>query len=106
LNVRNLFNVLERACWKMSKYQLFEFNDSFTRNRILAAINPFLSGVQAGRGIVDYLVICDLTNNTPDVISRNNLVVDILIKPNFVAEFITLRFTNAGVNSFASIIGA
>jgi phage tail sheath protein FI len=106
INVRGLFNTLERSLWKMAKYQVFEFNDSFTRNRIQAMINPFLSTVQAGRGIQDYLVVCDLTNNTPDIISRNNLVVDVYIRPTFVAEFIQLRFTNAGVNSFASIIGA
>jgi phage tail sheath protein FI len=90
----------------MAKYQVFEFNDSFTRNRIQAMINPFLGSVQAGRGIQEYLVVCDNTNNTPDVISRNELVVDVYVKPTFVAEFIQLRFTNAGVNSFASIIGA
>jgi len=69
-------------------------------------INPFLGTVQAGRGIQDFLVIVDETNNTPDIISRNQLIVDVYIKPTYVAEFIQLRFTNAGVNSFASIIGA
>jgi phage tail sheath protein FI len=106
INVRGLFNTLERSLWKMAKYQVFEFNDSFTRNRIQAMINPFLGTVQAGRGIQDYLVICDTTNNTPDIISRNQLIVDVYIKPAYVAEFIQLRFTNAGVNSFASIIGS
>jgi hypothetical protein len=90
----------------MAKYQVFEFNDSFTRNRIQAMINPFLGSVQAGRGIQEYLVVCDNTNNTPDVISRNELVVDVFVRPTFVAEYIQLRFTNAGVNSFASIIGS
>lgn len=60
----------------MAKYQVFEFNDSFTRNRIQAMINPFLGTVKAGRGIEDYLVICDSTNNTADIISRNQLIVD------------------------------
>ena len=106
VNVRGLFITLERALWKMAKYQVFEFNDSFTRNRISAMINPFLATVQAGRGIQDYLVVCDTTNNTPDIISRNQLIVDVYIKPTYVAEFIQLRFTNAGTNSFASIIGA
>ena len=106
VNVRGLFITLERALWKMAKYQVFEFNDSFTRNRISAMINPFLATVQAGRGIQDYLVVCDTTNNTADIISRNQLVVDVYIKPTYVAEFIQLRFTNAGTNSFASIIGA
>lgn len=82
-----------------------EFNDTFTRNRIVSMIKPFLATVKAGRGIQDYLVVCDTTNNTPDIISRNELVVDIYIKPTYVAEFIQLRFTNAGVNSFSSVIG-
>jgi len=89
----------------MAKYQVMEFNDSFTRNRIISMIKPFLSSVQAGRGIQDFLVICDTSNNTPDIISRNQLVVDVYIKPTYVAEFIILRFTNAGTNSFAEIIG-
>ena len=105
VNVRGLFNTMERALSKMAKYQIMEFNDNFTRNRIVAMIKPYLSSVQAGRGIQDFLVICDESNNTPDVISRNQLVVDIYIKPTYVAEFIQLRFTNAGTNSFAEVIG-
>lgn len=105
VNVRGLFNTLERSLSKMAKYQVMEFNDNFTRNRIISMINPFLAGVQAGRGIQDYLVVCDTTNNTPDVISRNQLVVDVYIKPTYVAEFIHLKFTNAGTNSFAEVIG-
>lgn len=105
VNVRGLFNTMERALSKMAKYQIMEFNDNFTRNRIISMIKPYLSTVQAGRGIQDFLVICDESNNTPDVISRNQLVVDIYIKPTYVAEFIQLRFTNAGTNSFAEVIG-
>lgn len=105
VNVRGLFNTLERSLSKMAKYQVMEFNDTFTRNRIVSMIKPFLESVRAGRGIQDYLVICDESNNTPDVISRNQLVVDIFIKPTYVAEFIHLRFTNAGTNSFAQVIG-
>lgn len=104
-NVRGLFNTLERSLSKMAKYQVMEFNDNFTRNRILSMIKPFLGSVQAGRGIQEFLVICDTSNNTPDVISRNQLVVDIYIKPTYVAEFIHLKFTNAGTNSFSEIIG-
>ena len=89
----------------MAKYQVMEFNDNFTRNRIISMIKPFLSSVQAGRGIQDFMVICDESNNTPDVISRNQLVVDVFIKPTMVAEFIHLKFTNVGQNSFASIVG-
>lgn len=105
VNVRGLFNTMERALSKMAKYQIMEFNDNFTRNRIISMIKPYLSTVQSGRGIQDFLVICDESNNTPDVISRNQLVVDIYIKPTYVAEFIQLRFTNAGTNSFAEVIG-
>jgi len=106
INVRGLFNVLERAMAKAAKSQTFEFNDSFTRNAILAMFNPFLSSVKAGRGIEDFLVVCDETNNTPDVISRNELVVDIYIKPKYAAEFIKLNFNNVGTRSFATVIGA
>jgi phage tail sheath protein FI len=105
VNVRGLFNTMERSLSKMAKYQVMEFNDNFTRNRIVSMIKPYLTTVQSGRGIEDFLVICDESNNTPDVISRNQLVVDIYIKPTYVAEFINLRFTNAGTNSFAQIIG-
>jgi len=105
VNTRGLFNTLERSLSRMAKYQVMEFNDNFTRNRIVSMIKPYLSGVQAGRGIQDFLVICDTSNNTPDVIAKNQLVVDIYIKPTYVAEFINLRFTNAGTNSFATVIG-
>ncbi len=105
VNVRGLFNTLERSLSKMAKYQVMEFNDNFTRNRIVSMIKPFLGSVQAGRGIQDYLVICDESNNTPDIISRNQLIVSIYIKPTYVAEFIHLKFTNAGTNSFSEIIG-
>ena len=104
INVRGLFNTLERTLAKMAKYQVMEFNDTFTRNRIISMIKPYLAGVQAGRGIQDFLVICDESNNTSTVISANQLIVDIYIKPTYVAEFILLRFTNAGTNSFSSIV--
>ena len=106
VNVRCLFNIIERALAKMSKYQVMEFNDTFTRNRIIAIMKPYLATVQADRGIQDFMVICDTTNNTPDIISRNQLVVDIYIKPTYVAEMIHLNFINVGVNSFESIISS
>ena len=106
INVRGLFNTIERSMAKAAKSSVFEFNDSYTRNSILAMFNPFLASVKAGRGIEDFVVICDETNNTPDVISRNELHVDIYIKPMYTAEFIQLTFTNIGTRSFASIIGA
>ena len=92
INVRTLFNTIERSMAKAAKSQVFEFNDAYTRNAILSMFNPYLSTVKAGRGIVDYMVICDETNNTPDVISRNELRVDIYIKPNYAAEFILEKF--------------
>lgn len=73
-------------------------------NRIVAMIRPFLETVQAGRGIQDFLVVCNTSNNTPDIISRNQLIIDVYIKPTYAAEFITLRFTNAGVNEFSTIV--
>jgi len=106
VNVRGLFNTLERALGKMAKFQVMELNDNFTRNRIVSMIKPYLDTVQSGRGIQDFLVICDESNNTPDVISRNQLIIDVYIKPTYVAEFIQLKFTNAGTNSFAQVIGA
>ena len=104
VNVRGLFNCIERALAKMSKHQIFEFNDVFTRNKIISIINPYLETVKSDRGIQDFMVVCDTTNNTPDIISRNQLIVDIYIKPTYVAEFINLRFINAGVNDFSTII--
>lgn len=106
VNIRALFNHVERALAKMSKYQVMEFNDTFTRNRIIAIMKPYLASVQADRGIQDFMVICDTTNNTPDVISRNQLVVDIYIKPTYVSEMIRLNFINCGVNDFSSIVSS
>ena len=106
INVRGLFNTIERAMAKASRSTVFEFNDPFTRNAILAMFNPYLSTVKAGRGISDFLVICDETNNTPDIISRNELRVDIYIKPNYASEFIILTFNNVGTRSFSSVVGA
>lgn len=103
INTRGLFNILERSLEKMARFQIMEFNDTFTRNSIISMISPYLSTVKAGRGIVDYLIVCDESNNTPDVISRNYLVIDVFIKPSYVVEFIHLRFTNAGTRSFSEI---
>ena len=104
VNVRGLFNVIERALAKMSKYQIFELNDTFTRNKIVSMINPYLETVKSDRGIQDYLVVCNETNNTPDIISRNQLIVDIYIKPTYAVEFLNLRFINSGVNDFSTVV--
>lgn len=105
INVVGLFNVLVRALTKMARSNVFEFNDTFTRNSICSTIKPYLGTVQSNRGITDYLVVCDESNNTADVISHNQLIVDIYIKPNYVAEFIHLKFTNAGTRSFSEVTG-
>ena len=105
INVRTLFNTLERAMAKAARSQTFEFNDPYTRNAIQSMFNPYLSTIKAGRGISDYLVVCDESNNTPDVISRNELRVDIYIKPMYAAEMILLTFTNVGTRSFSDVIG-
>lgn len=104
VNVRGLFNTIERALAKMSKYQIFELNDTFTRNKIISMINPYLETVKSDRGIQDFLVVCDTTNNTPDIISRNQLIVDIYIKPTYAVEFLNLRFINSGVNDFSTVV--
>ncbi|EAK3475255.1 hypothetical protein BHV26_08580 [Campylobacter coli] len=104
VNIVSLFNHLERSLGRMSKYSLFEFNDSFTRNYLVSIIKPFLAQVKAGRGIQDYLVICDTSNNPASVIAANQLVIDVYIKPTYVAEFIHLRFTNVGSNDFSIVV--
>ncbi len=80
----------------MAKYFLFEFNDVYTRNRFVATIKPFLEGVKAARGVYDFYVRCDETNNTPQVIDTNRFIADIAVKPTRVAEFITLNFIAVG----------
>ena len=92
VNVRRLFIVLEKAISTAAKYFLFEPNDVITRNLLVNMINPFLRDVQSRRGIYDFRVICDESNNTPERIDRNELWCDILIKPTRTAEFIVLNF--------------
>ncbi|MDB4403063.1 phage tail sheath subtilisin-like domain-containing protein [bacterium] len=92
INVRRLFIVLEKAIATAAKFQLFEFNDSFTRANFRAAIEPFLRQVQGRRGIYDYQVICDETNNTSGVIDASQFVASIFIKPARAINFITLTF--------------
>jgi len=100
INVRRLFLVLEKAIARASKYQLFEFNDDFTRAQFRALVEPFLRDVQGRRGITEFLVKCDTSNNTPEVIDRNEFIADIYIKPARSINFITLNFiaTKTGVN--------
>jgi hypothetical protein len=96
INVRRLFLHLEKSITRMARSSLFEFNDDFTRTRLRGNINPFLSGVKARRGVYDYLVVCDDSNNTPEVIDSNSLRCEILVKPSRVAEFINLTFSAVG----------
>lgn len=93
INVRRLFLHMERAIEKMARYMVFELNDDFTRSRFRGVVNPFLAGIQARRGVTDYLVVCDETNNTPEVIDANEFVAEILVKPTRVIEYIRLTFT-------------
>ena len=106
INVRRLFIYLEQAIAAAARDQLFEFNDEITRTNFVNIIEPFLRDVQAKRGIFDYVVVCDETNNTAAVIDNNEFVADIFIKPNRSINFIGLTFvaTRTGV-SFDEVIG-
>jgi phage tail sheath protein FI len=92
INVRRLFIVLEKAIASAAKYSLFEFNDAFTRAQFKNLVEPFLRDVRGRRGITDFLVVCDETNNTGEVIDRNEFVADIYIKPARSINFISLNF--------------
>ena len=106
INVRRLFIILEKAISTASKVQLFEFNDEFTRAGFRNMVEPFLREVQGRRGITDYLVVCDETNNTGEVIDRNEFVAEIFVKPARSINFISLQFvaTRTGV-SFEEVAG-
>ena len=106
INVRRLFLVLEKAIANAAKFQLFEFNDEFTRAQFKNLIEPFLRDVQGRRGVTDFQVICDETNNTGEVIDRNEFVGDIYIKPARSINFIRLNFiaVRTGVE-FSEIAG-
>ena len=106
INVRRLFIVLEKAIATAAKYQLFEFNDSFTRAQFKNLVEPFLRDVQGRRGVTDFRVKCDDTNNTGEVIDRNEFVADIFIKPNRSINFITLNFIAARSSVSFTEIGA
>ena len=105
INVRRLFIVLEKAISKSSQYQLFEFNDAFTRAQFKNIVEPFLRDVKGRRGIIDFKVVCDETNNTGEVIDRNEFVGDIYIKPARSINFITLNFVAVRTGISFSEIG-
>jgi len=106
INVRRLFIVLEKSIAKAARSSLFEFNDEFTRAAFVNIVEPFLRDVQGRRGIYDYRVVADTTNNTAEVIDQNQFVGDIYIKPARSINFIQLNFTavRTGV-AFEEIVG-
>ena len=106
INVRRLFLLLEKAIATASKFQLFEFNDEFTRAQFRNLVEPFLRDIQGRRGIIDFSVKCDGSNNTGEVIDRNEFIADIFIKPARSINFITLNFiaVRTGV-SFSEVGG-
>ena len=107
INVRRLFITLEKAIATAAKFQLFELNDEFTRAMFRNMVEPFMRDVQGRRGMTDFLVVCDETNNTGEVIDRNEFVADIFVKPARSINFISLNFiaTRTGV-SFSEVAGA
>ena len=106
INVRRLFIVLEKSIATAAKFQLFEFNDAFTRSQFRNLVEPFLRDIQGRRGITDFKVVCDESNNTGEVIDRNEFIADIFIKPARSINFIQLNFvaTRTGI-SFEEVGG-
>ncbi len=106
INVRRLFITLEKAISRAARYTLFEFNDPFTRAQFVAMVEPYLRTVKGRRGITDFKVVCDESNNTDYIINSNGFVGDIYIRPNYSINFIQLNFiaTPNGVE-FNTIIG-
>jgi len=107
INVRRLFLTVEQALERSAQAQLFELNDQTTRSNFINIVEPYLRDVQAKRGIYDFVVICDETNNTPDVIDNNEFRADIFLKPTKSINYITLTFvaTRTGV-SFEEVAGS
>jgi hypothetical protein len=106
INVRRLFIVLEKAISTSARFSLFEFNDAFTRSQFKNLVTPFLRNIQGRRGITDFLVVCDETNNTPQVIDSNQFVGDIYIKPARSINFIQLNFVSVGTGvQFSEVVG-
>lgn len=107
INVRRLFIILEKAIANAAQFSLFEFNDEFTRASFVSLVEPFLRDVQGRRGITDYRVVCDGTNNPPVVVDRNEFRGDIFIKPNRSINFINLNFVAVATGvEFSEVINA
>lgn len=106
INVRRLFIVLEAAIKKASQYSLFEFNDTFTRAQFVNMVVPYLRNVKSRRGIFDFKVVCDETNNTPYVIDSNQFIGDIYIKPARSINYIQLNFVAVATGvDFSVVVG-
>ena len=106
IGTRRLFIILEKSISVAAKYQLFEYNDSFTRAQFKNMLEPFLRDIQGRRGITDFQVVCDTTNNTAAVIESYNFIADIYIKPNYSINYITLNFIAARQSVEFSTVGA
>jgi hypothetical protein len=107
INVRRLFIALEKSIGTAAKYSLFELNDEFTRGQFIALVTPFLRDIKGRRGITDFKVVCDTTNNTSNVIDSNQFVGDIYIKPARSINFIQLNFVAVGTGvDFTTIVNA
>ena len=105
INVRRLFLVIEEAISDAAKNQLFELNDEFTRQQFKNIVEPFLRSVQSRRGVVDFLVVCDDSNNPPEAIDRGEFFAEIFVKPTRSINFITLTFTATRTgSSFSEIV--
>jgi len=106
INVRRLFLTVEKALERVAQSQLFEFNDQITRSNFINVVEPYLRDVQAKRGLFDFRVICDESNNTPDIIDNNEFRADIFLKPTKSINYVTLTFvaTRTGV-SFEEVTG-
>jgi len=106
INVRRLFLTVEKALEQVAQVQLFEFNDQITRSNFVNVVEPYLRDVQAKRGLYDFVVICDESNNTPDIIDNNEFRADIFLKPTKAINYVTLTFvaTRTGI-SFEEVTG-
>ena len=106
VNVRRLFIVLEKAISTAAKFSLFEFNDEFTRSQFRNSVEPFLRDVRGRRGITDFKVVCDSTNNPGSVVDRNEFVGDIYIKPTRSINYIQLNFVAVATGvDFSEVVG-
>ena len=106
INVRRLFLVLERAISRAARQTIFEFNDEFTRAEFVGIVEPVLRNVQGRRGITDFQIVCDETNNGPEIVDTNQFVANVFIKPARSINFVTLNFV--GVRSgveFSEVVG-